>query len=111
MKSSTSSVSSSSSSFTKTAAATRRDLRARARRAGVILPTAGAGPDEEAIFSEQGNTHLWLVQRAADLIRDEGPAGALAYELVQPGRGRCGEAAHDALCQGLYEADHRAPYN
>jgi phospholipase C len=131
-----------------------RRLRTMARRAGLVMPASAAPAGEEALFSERGNTHLWIVNRAAELLRDEGAAGGLVYELVKPSQypqtlqypqtdrrngenpalpvvstdgaysaretprnssdfasGEIGDAFHDSLCQGIYDADHKAPYN
>jgi phospholipase C len=65
---------------------------------------------EEAVFQEKENTHLWIVNRAAELLRDEGKVGALAYELVKPGSGKMGDEFHDNLCRGIYDPDRKAPY-
>ncbi|HLZ64238.1 MAG TPA: zinc dependent phospholipase C family protein [Ktedonosporobacter sp.] len=68
-------------------------------------------PGDAEAFTEQDNTHLWIVNRAAELLQHEGEAGQFAYELVKPGQGRVGDAFHDHLCRGVYEPDHRAPLN
>src|SRR5579859_3102099 len=65
---------------------------------------------EEAVFLEKENTHLWIVNRAAELLRDEGKVGALAYELVKPGPGKIGDDFHDNLYRGIYDPDRTAPY-
>jgi phospholipase C len=65
---------------------------------------------EEAIFQEKDNTHLWIVNRAAELLRNEGKVGELAYDLVKPGAGKIGDEFHDNLYRGIYDPDHKAPY-
>lgn len=62
-------------------------------------------------FDEQKSTHLWIVYHAAALLKDEGKPGRRIYELVKPHQGKSGDAFHDNLCQGLSDADHKAPYN
>src|SRR5712692_2011330 len=61
-------------------------------------------------FTEKENTHWWMVSHAAALLKEEGEAGKQIYELVKPGRGKIGDAFHDQLCQGLYDADHNGRY-
>jgi phospholipase C len=71
---------------------------------------AGVAPrwDTEDPFDETKSTHLWIVNRAAQL------AGGAVADLVQPGHGRMsgpGSDFHNQLCQGLYDADFVPPYN
>jgi len=70
-----------------------------------------AEQDAEDAFDEQKSTHLWIVSHAAVLLKEEGKAGQRIYELVKPHRGKIGDSFHDNLCQGLSDADHKAPYN
>ena len=62
-------------------------------------------------FTEQENTHWWMVSHAAVLLKNEGETGKQIYELVKPGQGKTDDAFHDLLCQGLYDADHNGRYN
>ncbi len=56
------------------------------------------------------NTHLWIVNRAAELLKNEGEIGSQVYGLVKPGAGEIGDAFHDNLCRGLYDPDRKAPF-
>jgi hypothetical protein len=67
--------------------------------------------DTESVFDETQSTHLWIVNRAAELAGTYGGLGTTLVKLVKPGRGRIGDPFHDGLCQGLYDADWKAPYN
>jgi phospholipase C len=62
-------------------------------------------------FTMKENTHWWMVSHAAALLEGEGEAGKQIHELVKPGQGKIGDAFHDPLCQGLYDADHKGRYN
>ncbi len=88
-----------------------QQLRQMVRSARLVLPVSDSRDDEVAIFREKRNTHLWIVNRAAELLRHEGEAGELAYELVKPGQGKIHDEFHDNLCRGVYDPDHKAPYN
>src|SRR5258708_288524 len=74
------------------------------------LPGNAEQGDEDP-FDEQHSTHLWIVSHAAALLKDKGKAGRRIYELVKPHQGKIGDAVHDNLCQGLSDADHKAPHN
>lgn len=87
-----------------------RRLRGMVLGAGLAVPGKVKSRAETAVFQEKNNTHLWIVNRAAELLRDEGEAGRLVYELVKPGVGRIGDEFHDNVCRGVYDPDRRAPY-
>jgi hypothetical protein len=93
---------------------------------GTLLDLTGAGPlpgataaaphgsvkwDTESVYDEAQSTHLWLVNRAAELAQGQGSTGQAIYALVKPGVGRIGGTFHDGLCQGLYDADFKPEYN
>jgi phospholipase C len=70
--------------------------------------------DTEDPFDETQSTHLWIVNRAAALAVEQGDVGAQICNLVQPFKGQLsgpGSDFHNQLCQGLYDADFKAPYN
>ena len=67
--------------------------------------------DTESVFNQAQSTHLWIVNRAAELAGTYGSLGATLANLVQPGKGELGQPFHDQLCQGLYNADWAEPYN
>jgi Tectonin domain/Ricin-type beta-trefoil lectin domain-like len=63
-------------------------------------------------FDEADSTHLWIVNRAASLAGELGGGEGVAVEnLVKPFMGKIGDPFHDNLCQGLYDADFKAPYD
>src|SRR5262249_5616201 len=94
----------------QTVAGANRRLRGMVRGAGFAPPGRIKSRAAVVAFQEKDNTHLWIVNRAAEMLRDEGEAGELVYELVKPGPGKIGDEFHDNLCRGLYDSDHRAPY-
>jgi hypothetical protein len=69
--------------------------------------------ETENPFDETDSTHLWIVNRAAALAGNAGgPDGAAIAARVQPYVGKIGDNGfHDNLCQGLYDADFKPPYN
>jgi hypothetical protein len=68
--------------------------------------------DAEDVFDERQSTHLWIVNHAAALAKQDPDVGKLINDLVQPGKPRVGDDGfHDNLCQGLFDADWKAPYN
>ncbi|WP_405150163.1 zinc dependent phospholipase C family protein [Sphaerisporangium sp. NBC_01403] len=67
--------------------------------------------DAESVFDEARSTHLWIVNRGAALAGQEPEVGARLLALVQPFKGRLGNAFHDNLCQGLNDADFLPQYN
>jgi hypothetical protein len=67
--------------------------------------------DAQSVFDENESTHLWMVNRAAGLTVSYGQLGTDLFNLVKPGKGRLGDPFHDMLCQGLYDADWKAPYD
>lgn len=62
-------------------------------------------------FETTCNTHLWLLFRAASLLEKQGSAGRQLFERIQPQDGKLNDAFRDALIQGLWDADKKAPYN
>jgi Zinc dependent phospholipase C len=80
---------------------------------GVPLQHGSVMPrwDTEDPFDEARSTHLWILRRAAQLARGQGPDGVAVYTLVQPDAGREGSDFHVNLYQGLYDADFKSPYN
>lgn len=103
-------TSSSSLSRPRGVAGADRRLYVLVRGAGVALPGRVKSRAEVEVFQEKDNTHLWIVNRAAELLRDKGTAGRLAFELVKPGLGKIGDEFHDSLCRGIYDPDRRAPF-
>jgi len=69
--------------------------------------------DGENAFDETDSTHLWIVNRAAQLAEQQaGADGAWIAALVQPFTGRIGDDGfHDNLCQGLLDADFKSPWD
>lgn len=68
--------------------------------------------DAESVFDESQSTHLWIVNRAARLIgRSGGALGAQLCQLIGPDIHRTDTKFHNGLCQGLLDADFKAPYN
>ena len=69
--------------------------------------------DAENPFDETDSTHLWIVNRATLLAGQAGGAdGAAIAARVQPYVGEIGDDGfHDNLCQGLYDADFKAPFD
>lgn len=67
--------------------------------------------DTEDPYNETQSTHLWIVNRAAQLAQGEGAAGRQVYALAKPFQKKLGDAFHDALCEGLYAADFDPSYN
>jgi Tectonin domain len=67
--------------------------------------------DAESVYDETASTHLWIVNRAAELAVQAGPTGQRISDLVRPGAGQTEDAFHNNLCQGLYDADFVAAYN
>ncbi len=73
------------------------------RKPGALLPTF----DTESVFDEAQSTHLWIVNRAAQLTGNQ-----RIINLVQPGLQNQNSPAFPLnLCQGLYDADFLSPYN
>jgi hypothetical protein len=69
------------------------------------------GWESEDPFDETKSTHLWIVNRAATLARQDPTAGAALGTLIDPATGAIDKNSfYGRLCQGLYDAD-RAPYN
>ena len=80
-------------------------------RASVIGFETGADP-----FSEEQSTHLWIVNRAADLAQyDPSGNGKAMNSLMDVGNGdpyngKTGVPFHDGWCQGLYAPDFVSPW-
>lgn len=66
--------------------------------------------DDDAKYDPTKSTHLWEVCRAAEVARAEPEVGPLIYNLVRPGALKGQSPFHDALCQGLWDADEADPY-
>ncbi len=88
----------------------------------VRQPQGGLAPrwETENPFDETNSTHLWIVNRAAQLAGTDKQVGARALALVQPFAGKLTDpnsphpdedAFHNNLCQGLYDADFVDEYN
>ena len=56
-------------------------------------------------YDETKSTHLWIVNRAAQLAGNDPDYGTQLLELFPPGKGQIGQPFHDRLCQGIYDAD------
>jgi hypothetical protein len=80
---------------------------------GEVGPTMRArglpGWDTESVNDETRSTHLWIVNRGANLARGQGAQGERIANLVAPG-GQDSEFRQQ-LRQGLYDADFESPYN
>ena len=62
----------------------------------------GAIPDPAEAFVEAGNTHLWIVDTAVALLKPHEPR---LYRLLRD------KAFRTPICQALWDADKRAPFN
>jgi hypothetical protein len=65
-------------------------------------------------FDEAQSTHLWIVNRAAILASQDPAVGSQIAGVLQPNTsqtGPSGNVFHDQMCQGLYDADYKAPYD
>jgi hypothetical protein len=82
-------------------------------RQQIASRTGGGGLtwDTENPFDEAQSTHLWIVNRGAQLAAQQGGIGKQIYSLLKPFQGKLGDPFHDSLCQGLYDADFKAAYN
>lgn len=69
------------------------------------------GWETKSVFNEARSTHLWIVNRAATLLKTYSATGQQIYQLVQPNLDKNKDGFHDFLCQGLYDADDIEPYN
>ncbi|MFC8681940.1 zinc dependent phospholipase C family protein [Microbacterium ureisolvens] len=77
-------------------------------------PTARvqAAWDAEAVFDETRSTHLWIANRAARLAGQQGGSlGLKVAALIEPDMHQKDQPFHNGVCQGLYDADFKAPYN
>lgn len=63
-------------------------------------------------YDQTKSTHLWIVSRAAELARSDPNYGQAVFDLVKPGSAPTPGASdfHDALAQGLWDADEADPY-
>jgi phospholipase C len=69
------------------------------------------GFDTESPFIEEQSSHLWIVNRAADLAQsDPSGNGQKMFALMQPYKGEIGDPFHDGWCQGLYAPDFVSPW-
>ncbi len=78
---------------------------------GSIRPPQLPAWDTESVYDEAQSTHLWIVNRAAVLAQQQGAVGQQISSLVMPLQGQNGNVFHDNLCQGIYDADFKSPYN
>jgi phospholipase C len=71
------------------------------------------GWDTQSVFDETKSTHLYLVNRAAQLASTaQSPAGPFVAANLQPMQSPPQAGTfRQALCQGLRDADFLAPYN
>jgi hypothetical protein len=72
------------------------------------------GWDTEDVWDETRSTHLYIVNRAAQLLQtSSNPAiSSFVSQLVEPYTPQAQAGAfRTGLCQGLYDADFLAPYN
>ena len=72
--------------------------------------------DTENPFDEVQSTHLWIVNRAANLAGQDTNSGAQLLQLFPPFQGQIGpdgpdQGFHDQVCQGLYDVDFLPKYN
>lgn len=63
--------------------------------------------DAQDPFDETKSTHLWIVNRGAELAHADAEVGEAIRDLVAPFRGRTGVPFHDNVCIGLYETDYK----
>jgi phospholipase C len=61
--------------------------------------------DAESVTDETLSTHLWIVDKAFALSRQEATVGQLLLGIFR------NSTFHTNMCQGLYDADFKAPYN
>ena len=74
-------------------------------------PAAGKRWDSKDKYDQTKSTHLWLVSRAAEVARPVPVLGQRIYDLVAPNiKGKGTSRFHDALCEGLWDADAADPY-
>jgi len=77
------------------------------KKPGSLLPAF----DAENPFDEAQSTHLWIVNRAAQLAQGAPQYGSAIVQLLKPFQGQVGDPFHDNMCQGLYDADFLTAYN
>ncbi|HKV39627.1 MAG TPA: tectonin domain-containing protein [Blastocatellia bacterium] len=66
--------------------------------------------DSRDKYDESQSTHLWIVTRAAEVARADSVFGNKIFNLVQPGVSQGKSEFHDALSEGLWDADAADPY-
>ena len=66
--------------------------------------------DSKNKYDQTQSTHLWIVCRAAEVARGAPTYGQPIYDLIQPGAAQGQSEFHDALCEGLWDADEADPY-
>lgn len=74
------------------------------------LPAPGKRWDSKDKYDQNKSTHLWMVCRAAEVAKSVPLLGQRLYDLVKPGAQESESQFHDALCQGLWDADDIDPY-
>ena len=69
--------------------------------------------DTESVFDEKQSTHLYIVNRAAQLAATNPQLGAFISQLLQPmlGPPPASGVFRQNMCQGLYDADFLSAYN
>ncbi|NJP11930.1 MAG: hypothetical protein HC866_22695 [Leptolyngbyaceae cyanobacterium RU_5_1] len=70
--------------------------------------------DPRWTFDPAQNTHLWLVFQGAKLAANDPVYGSAIVKTILPSDSYINDAAHifhNALCQGIWDADEKAPYN
>jgi phospholipase C len=68
--------------------------------------------DTESVYDETQSTHLYIVNRGAQLAGTDPQLGSFILQVLQPmASPPDAQLFRQALCQGLYDADFKAPYN
>jgi phospholipase C len=75
------------------------------------ISVGNGGEDTTSAFDTTRNTHLWLLFNAASLLENEGAVGQQIHRVIKPEDAFLNDDFRDALCQGLWDADKKAPYN
>ncbi|MEW6492916.1 MAG: zinc dependent phospholipase C family protein [Cyanobacteriota bacterium] len=66
--------------------------------------------DSKNPYDSTQSTHLWIVCRAAELASAQPDVGEYIYNLIKPWVSQSDSAFHDAVCNGLWDADEKDPY-
>jgi phospholipase C len=69
--------------------------------------------DTESVFDEKKSSHLYIVNRAAQLASTDSTLGAFIKQTLQPMAGQppSSNPFRAGMCQGLYDADFKGAYN